>query len=48
MTDCAWAKPGDINEDGLEIEQDGWITRHTDGDTYTDEHSGHSESDQEG
>lgn len=20
-------KPGDINEDGLEIEQDGWITR---------------------
>lgn len=21
------AKPGDVNEDGLEIEQDGWITR---------------------
>ena len=20
-------KPGDLNEDGLEIEQDGWITR---------------------
>ena len=20
-------KPGDINDDGLEIEQDGWITR---------------------
>lgn len=26
MTDCAWGKPGDLNEDGKEIEQDGWIT----------------------
>ena len=26
MTDCAWGKPGDVNEDGREIEQDGWIT----------------------
>ena len=25
-------KPGDINEDGLEIEQDGWITRVTESD----------------
>lgn len=30
MTDCAWGKPGDVNEDGKEIEQDGWITVWTD------------------
>jgi hypothetical protein len=23
QTDCGWGKPGDINEDGKEIEQDG-------------------------
>ena len=27
VCDRIQGKPGDINDDGLEIEQDGWITR---------------------
>ena len=29
-------KPGDINEDGFEVEQDGWITRTKLSDTGSD------------